>query len=93
MSLYNTNDVPFIREYDYRYIKETRRLRNLTLSEFSVHMKTDVGTLSKLENNQLQFTIHYESKFKDAIQELKVSNLELLSIKRVIELKALRGIN
>jgi hypothetical protein len=56
-------------------------------------MKTDVGTLSKLENNLLEFTPHYHSKFSDAIQELKVSNLELLSIKRVIELKALRGIN
>jgi transcriptional regulator with XRE-family HTH domain len=93
LSLYSTNDVPFIHLYDYRYIKETRRLRNLTLNEFSIYMKTDVGTLSKLENNQLQFTIHYESKFKDAIQELKLSNLELLSIKRIIEMKAQRGIN
>jgi hypothetical protein len=56
-------------------------------------MQVDTGTISKLENNQLQFTIHYESKFKDAIQALKISHLELLSVKRVVELKALRGIN
>ena len=91
--MYNqVQGLPFIREYDYRYLREIRHLRSLTIAEFSVHMKTDVGTLSKLENNQLQFTIHYESKFKDAIQELKISNLELLSIKRVIELKELRNI-
>ncbi|SIR38218.1 hypothetical protein SAMN05878482_103487 [Peribacillus simplex] len=93
MSLYSKNDIPFIQLYDYRHIKETRLLRNLTLSEFSTYMKTDVGTLSKLENNLLEFTPHYHSKFSDTIQELKLSNLELISIKRVIELKALRGIN
>ena len=89
--MYNhVKGLPFISEYDYRYIREVRHLRNLTINEFSTYMQVDTGTISKLENSQLQFTIHYESKFKDAIQELKISNLELLSVKRVIELKALR---
>jgi transcriptional regulator with XRE-family HTH domain len=92
--MYNhVKGLPFISEYDYRYLREVRHLRNLTINEFSTYMKVDTGTISKLENNQLQFTIHYESKFKDAIEKLKISHLELLSIKRVIELKALRGIN
>ena len=82
--------LPFISKYDYRYIREVRHLRNLTINEFSTYMKVDVGTISRIENNQIPFSIHYESKFKGAIEELKISNLELKSIEKVIELKALR---
>jgi transcriptional regulator with XRE-family HTH domain len=89
--MYNhVKGLPFISEYDYRYLREVRHLRNLTINEFSQYMKLDVGTISKLENNQVPFSIHYESKFKDAIKELNLSNLELLSVEKVIELKALR---
>ena len=91
MPLYNANDLPFTQHYDYRYIKELRNLRNLTLTDFSAYMKTDVATLSKLENQQLQFSVHYSSKFHQAMDELKVSQFELATIKRVIELKEQRG--
>lgn len=93
MPLYSKDDIPFIHEYDYRYLKEVRQLRNLTLSEFSVYMKTDLCTISKLENQQIHFSVHYESKLKEAIQLLQISQLELLSLKRLIELKQQRGIN
>ncbi|MCT1905268.1 helix-turn-helix transcriptional regulator [Oceanobacillus sojae] len=92
MPLYTANDVPFTQKYSYHYIKEVRRLRNLTLEQFSNYMKTDVGTLSKLENQQLPFSVHYQSKFNEALQELKVSDFELSALKRVIELKKQRGI-
>ncbi|KAB2454618.1 helix-turn-helix transcriptional regulator [Bacillus sp. CH126_4D] len=92
MPLYSKDDIPFFHDYDYRYIREVRRLRNLTLIEFSTHMKTDVADLSRLENGLLKFTVHYKSKFHEALQELSVSNLELLSVKRIIELKQQREI-
>ncbi|MCY8938083.1 helix-turn-helix domain-containing protein [Peribacillus frigoritolerans] len=89
--MYNhVKGLPFTSEYDYRYIREIRHLRNLTINEFSTYMQVDTGTISKLENKQVPFSIHYESKFKEAIEELKISNLELLSVEKVIELKALR---
>ncbi|MFS0639189.1 hypothetical protein AB1K84_25275 [Mesobacillus foraminis] len=50
-------------------------------------MKIDIGTLSRLERNELDFSIHYESKFNQALERLKVSQLELETVKRVIELK------
>lgn len=82
--------LPFISEYNYKFLREVRHLRNLTINEFSTYMKVDVGTISRLENNQIPFSIHYESKFKEALEELKISNLELKSVAKVIELKALR---
>lgn len=90
MSLYYRKNLPFIQEYDYRYLKEIRNLRNLTLNEFSNYMKVDVATLSKLESQQLHFSIHYQSKLKQTIKLLGLSDLELMTVKRVIELKALR---
>jgi transcriptional regulator with XRE-family HTH domain len=90
LPLYNENQVPFISEYDYRLIKEVRQLRNLSLAEFSVYMKTDFSTLSKLEKGLIYFSIHYQSKFKEALQELKISNLEMLSVRRLVDLKKQR---
>lgn len=92
MSLYSKDDFPFYHDYDYRYIREVRHLRNLTLIEFSTYMKVDSSDLSRLENGLMQFSVHYKSKFHEALQELSVSNLELISVKRIIELKAQRGI-
>lgn len=93
MSLYSKNDVPFYHDYDYRYIREVRRLRNLTLSEFSSHMKVDVADLSRLENDLLPFSVHYQSKFHEALQELNISNLELISVSRIVALKQNRENN
>ncbi|MGH1163348.1 helix-turn-helix transcriptional regulator [Enterococcus faecalis] len=93
MSLYSKEDVPFYHDYDYRYIREVRRLRNLTLIQFSSHMKVDVADLSRLENGLLQFTVHYKSKFHKALQELSVSNLELISVGRIVALKQNRENN
>lgn len=87
MPLYTKNDVPFYHDYDYRYIREVRRLRNLTLIQFSTHMRVDVADLSRLENGLLPFSVHYQSKFHDALQKLNVSDLELISVGRIVALK------
>lgn len=93
MSLYSKNDVPLYHDYDYRYIREVRRLRNFTLIEFSSHMKVAVADLSRLENGLLPFSVHYQSKFHEALQELNISNLELISVSRIVALKQNRENN
>ncbi|WP_244159136.1 hypothetical protein [Bacillus proteolyticus] len=54
-------------------------------------MAVDHSTVAKLEKGQITFTPYYESKFKDAIKQLRVSNVELFSIRKVIEMKERRS--
>jgi transcriptional regulator with XRE-family HTH domain len=76
---------------DYRYIKQVRFLRNHTLVSFSKHMNVDPSTIAKLEKGEIEFTQYYESKLRDAIYRLRVSNVELNSIAKILEMKVLRG--
>jgi transcriptional regulator with XRE-family HTH domain len=75
---------------DYRYIKQVRFLRNKTLSDFSKYMNVDPSTIAKLEKDELAFSPYYESKLRGAIYRLRVSNVELNSISKILEMKALR---
>lgn len=72
---------------DYRYIKHIRLMRNKTLAELSLYMNVDIATLSRLENSKVTFSPLYESKLRDAIRKLKISNVELLAIKNLLDIK------
>ncbi|MGX6444266.1 XRE family transcriptional regulator [Neobacillus sp. K501] len=82
---------PYNIELDYRYVKQIRFLRNHTLVSFSNYMNVDPSTIAKLEKTEISFTPYYESKLRDAIYRLRVSNIELNSIAKILEMKALRG--
>jgi len=83
--------LPYNMEYNYKFIKPIRMARNKTQSEFSNFMNVDTATICKLERGQLDFTAYYESKLKDAIKRLRVSNEELVSIRKILEVKSQRG--
>ncbi|MDP9577360.1 UNVERIFIED_ORG: transcriptional regulator with XRE-family HTH domain [Bacillus sp. 1751] len=80
--------LPYNMEYNYKFIKPIRMARNKTQSEFSNFMNVDTTTICKLERGQLDFTPYYDSKFKNAIKQLRVSNTELVSIRKILEIKA-----
>jgi transcriptional regulator with XRE-family HTH domain len=65
--------------------------RNKTLKQMEEFMGVDDSTIAKLERGDLAFTPYYESKFKDALKRLRVSNVELASIRKIIEMKEQRG--
>lgn len=50
-------------------------------------MNVDTTTISRLENSKIKFTDFYESKLREAIRKLKITNSELLAIKNVIDFK------
>ncbi|WP_289319020.1 helix-turn-helix domain-containing protein [Peribacillus simplex] len=77
---------------DYRYLKQVRLMRNLTLKDMENYMGVDHSVISRLENGQLTYTPLYSSRFKEACQKLHLSNIEVLSIRKVIELRELRNI-
>ncbi|HDR4695876.1 TPA: helix-turn-helix transcriptional regulator [Bacillus cereus] len=78
-------------EYDHRFIKPIRHSRNKTLQEFSHFMGIDPATICRLERGQLDFTLYYHEKLKNAIKRLRISNVELASIRKIIEMKEQRG--
>ncbi|MFI8657992.1 XRE family transcriptional regulator [Priestia megaterium] len=83
--------LPYKQEFDHRFIKPVRHLRNKTQQEFSQFMGVDASTIGKLERQELKFSPLYESKFKEAIKRLRVSGIELASISRTLEMKSQRG--
>lgn len=78
-------------EYDHRYIKHIRLARNLTQEKFSHFINIDPSTIGKLERGELDFTPYYHEKLKDVIKRLRISNMELVSIGKLIEIREQRG--
>ena len=83
--------MPYNQEFDHRFIKPVRHLRNKTLHDFAEIMGVNHSTIAKLEKGQIAFTPYYESKLKFAIKRLRISNIELASVRKVIEMKEQRG--
>ena len=86
---YNQNDI----FHDFRYLKQIRLLRSLTLKDMESLMKVDQSTLSKLERGELKFSQKYSSYFEIAVKKLRLSNGEIASLRKVIELREARKNN
>lgn len=54
-------------------------------------MGVDDSVISRLENGHLEFTPIYQERFKDAMKRLRVSNIEVASIRKILEMKSQRG--
>ncbi|RAS88192.1 hypothetical protein A3863_14450 [Priestia endophytica] len=85
------NRLPYNQEFDHRFIKPVRHLRNKTQAQLGELMNVDVSTVGKLERGELHFSPLYESKFKEAIKKMRISNIELVSIRTTLEMKQKRG--
>jgi transcriptional regulator with XRE-family HTH domain len=86
--LLENNKLPYTRVFDdYRMILAVRRLRNLTLRQFESYMEVDHSTIAKLEKGFLDFSVHYESKFRLACERLQVSEIEINSLKKVLKIR------
>lgn len=53
-------------------------------------MNVSYSTLSRLENGHIEFSPFYESKFRQALQRLHISDLELASIRIIVEAQETR---
>ncbi|MGE8082135.1 helix-turn-helix domain-containing protein [Peribacillus loiseleuriae] len=88
----NVNNLPYQRKITYPMIKYIRLCRNLTQTQFSEVCKVDQSVLAKLERGDLDLSIHYETKILEGCRTLNISELELVSVKRIVDLKQQRGI-
>jgi len=85
------NRIPYKQEFDHRFIKPVRMARNKTQSQLGELMNVDASTIGKLERGELKFTPFYESKFKEVLKRLRVSSIELASVREIIMMKQKRG--
>ncbi|TKH08504.1 helix-turn-helix transcriptional regulator [Peribacillus simplex] len=89
----NKDTLPYQQKLTYPMIRYIRLGRNLTQEQFGKICRIDQSVLAKLERNEIELTIGYESRILDGCHALNISELELVSVKRLTELKALRGMN
>jgi transcriptional regulator with XRE-family HTH domain len=83
--------LPYNMEYDHRFIKYIRHARSKTLNEFSYFMGVDASTIGKLERKVIDYTPYYDNKLREAVKRLRISNVELVSIRTIIEQREKRG--
>lgn len=81
------NNVPYTLDYDYRLIKLVRQIRDLTLAEFGEVVGIHWNTIAQLEKGLLEFSPLYMTRFDQALKKLNISNVELTSLKLILELK------
>lgn len=86
-----SNRIAYKQEVDHRFIKPVRMARNKTQAQLAELMNVDVSTVGKLEREELKFSPLYESKFNEALKRMRVSSIELASIREIIMMKQKRG--
>ncbi|OJH18710.1 transcriptional regulator [Bacillus obstructivus] len=86
------NGLPYQQKISYQMIKYIRLCRNLTQSKFGEVCKIDQSVLAKLERGDLELSMHYETKILEGCRALSISELEMSSVKRIVDLKQQRGI-
>jgi len=87
----DVNSLPYESKLTHPMLKYIRLCRNMSQEQFGAVCKIDQGVIAKLERNEIQLSLHYETKIIEGCRALNISELELLSVKRLVELKAQRG--
>jgi transcriptional regulator with XRE-family HTH domain len=83
----NKESIPFQSTITYPMIKYLRLCRNMSQDQFGNACKIDQSVLARLELGVIELSINYESKIIEGCRALNISELEMLSVKRLVELK------
>ena len=54
-------------------------------------MGVDYSVISRLERKELNFTPIYQERFRTACRKLRISNIEIVSVRKILEMKDQRG--
>ncbi|PEJ57976.1 transcriptional regulator [Bacillus sp. AFS002410] len=88
----DVTSLPYQQKITYKAIRYIRLCRNLTQTQFRAICKIDQGVLAKLERNELPLTLHYEIRILDGCSALNLTDFEMLSVKRLVDLQQQRGL-
>lgn len=83
--------LPYKQEITHPMIKYLRLSRNCTQEKFGRIAGVDQSVLAKLEKGELEFTPIYETRIRQAIRSLRISNHEIDAIRKLLEMKEIRG--
>lgn len=86
------NSLPYQSKINYHMIKYLRLCRNMNQEQFGQVCKIDQSVLARLESGVIELSINYESRILNGCRTLNVSELEMASVKRIVELKQQKGI-
>lgn len=86
----NENSLPYQNKVSYQMIKYIRLCRNMTQTQFGEVCKLDQSTLAKLERNELPLSPLYASKVMDGCKVLNISDLELQSIRNLLQNRGIK---
>lgn len=86
----NRSTLPYESKLTYPMLKYIRLYRNLSQEQFGNACKIDQSVLARLELGVIELSMNYESKILEGCRALNISELELLSVKRLVEIKELR---
>lgn len=89
----NENTLPYQNKVSYQEIKYIRLCKNFTQEQFGEICKIDQSVLGKLERGELPLSPLYASKIMDGVRALNISDLELQSIRKLLQLKQNRESN
>ena len=83
----DTRTLSYESKLTFPMLKYIRLCRNLSQQSFGAICKIDQGVLAKLEKNEIELSLHYETKVLEGCRALNISELEFLSVKSLIELQ------
>ncbi|MCK2018844.1 helix-turn-helix domain-containing protein [Peribacillus frigoritolerans] len=82
----NKESLTYQQKLTYPMIRYIRLCRNLTQERFGEVCRIDQSVLAKLERGEIELTVNYEGRILHGCQSLKISEMELDSITKLLEL-------
>jgi transcriptional regulator with XRE-family HTH domain len=83
--------LPYKQALTYPMLKYIRLSRNCSQAKFGQISGIDQTVITRLERGELALTPIYEERIRQAIRALRVSNYELDAIRKLIDMKEIRG--
>ncbi|TDY53727.1 helix-turn-helix domain-containing protein [Bacillus subtilis] len=88
----NKDSLPYQSKINHHMIKYLRLCRNMNQEQFGQVCKIDQSVLARLESGAIELSINYESRILEGCRALSISELEVASVKRIVDLKQQRRI-
>ncbi|MFB7142746.1 XRE family transcriptional regulator [Gottfriedia sp. NPDC056225] len=81
------NSLPYQQTINYKMLRYIRLCLNLTQTQFGRVCQINQGVLAQLERGDIELSITYETRILEGLKVLNFSELEMLSVKKLVDLQ------